>query len=449
MQKTEPLLPLYYDRDILMKSPIVLYRTSHHGSRYYYTIANNLFKKYPSVTTVLDKVMPTSEYLIKWISQYGWEKAEEIKKQKGDYGTLLHILISQFLIDQKFESDSLRAVIATYKADHNITYDTSSWYNDLKKDIYAFHIFAAKHEVKPIAISIMLLSDRLQIAGELDMVIQMKVGTGVNGNILKNDLKVDKNGEIKEDKTRTINAILDIKSGRHGFYPNQEAQLHLYKELWNDNFPHILIDALYNWAPKTWNEEPEYSLKEQSGSNEARKINLYIQLFQIDENVNPRLKNVPVLEGTFELGKVNGNLKVKTLDNVLEKSIQLIDPTEAINGLTNSQKVFGIEEEPTPRPDNFHYATTEGGKKIRNAKDMSPEDFSAVLEFATVEMPEPTLPENEGSEALKEHRKVLKFKKDLEARGQSISYDDCKKALKTAIPAKANIEQELEKIFNS
>jgi hypothetical protein len=376
MKPNTPLLPLYYDKDVLVKSPEVLYRTQHNGNRYYYTISNNIFKKYPSVTTVLDKVMPTSEYLIKWISQYGWEKAQDIKVQKAQYGTLLHILISQYLVDQKFNADALEAVIATYKYSNNISFDTSSWCDELKKDIYAFHVFAAKYEVEPIAISIMLLSDKLKIAGELDMVIKMRVGTGVNGTILKNDIKVDKSGVIKEDKTRVVTAILDIKSGRHGFYPSNEAQLHLYKGMWDENFPHIPIDALYNWAPKSWNEEPDYTLKEQSTSNESKKIQHYIDLFQIDEDNNPRSKSIPVIQGTFELGKVNGNLKVKSLDSVLEKSIEFL-PEEP--NCTEPVKIFKTEEHVNQE------VTLENGNQINVAVDP---EHSAFAEFIQSEGPE-------------------------------------------------------------
>lgn len=346
MNNPTPLIPLYYDQDVLIKSPTVLYRTQHNDKRYYYSIVNNLFKKYPSVTTVLDKVMPTSEYLIKWISQHGYEKAMEIANQKSEYGTLDHIVISQLLIDRRFDVDSLSAMISTYKYSNQLSFDTSGWHDEMLKDIYAFHVFAAKHEIEPIAVSIMLMSDKLKIAGELDMVVRMKIGTGVNGAILKNDIKVDKSGVLKEDKTRTITAIIDIKSGRHGFYPSNEAQLHLYKALWDESFPHIPIDALYNWAPKNWNSEPDYHLKEQSNSKELKKLQHYIDLFYIDEKSDPKAQSLPVISGTLELGKINGNLKIKSLDSVLEKGIELIE--DVYNDFKNSDAANGQAFIPVP-----------------------------------------------------------------------------------------------------
>ena len=68
-------------------------RTNIGKDRYYYFLdeAKNLVKL-PSVTTIIDRVIPKDEYLIKWIAELGYEEAKEYTKQAADYGTFLTVL---------------------------------------------------------------------------------------------------------------------------------------------------------------------------------------------------------------------------------------------------------------------------------------------------------------------------------------------------------------------
>jgi hypothetical protein len=298
--------PYYLDLDIAIKQPQILYRANIHGGRYYYSFGDNGdVVKYPSVTSILSETMPTSDYLIKWIAKHGIEKAEEIKRQKADYGTLLHIILSQFLKERRYDLSELKLQIEMFKLSNRIDFDTRYWEFELKKDIYAFHKFAADYQIKPIAIGIMLQSHKHGIAGEIDVVVEMSIGSGVNGNILKKD--------IKDGNLKRITVLMDWKSGKHGFYPNNEAQLHLYKLMWQENFPHIILDGLYNWAPKEWDTNPDYYFKDQSASIEATKIFHYIDLFKISETkLKPKIYNQ--IDGVLELGHINGNLKTESFE---------------------------------------------------------------------------------------------------------------------------------------
>jgi len=306
--------PLFYSYEKLIAPPKVMFRQDMGGKRYYYTFSETgEFKRFPSVTTILDATMPTPKYLIEWIAELGQKKAEELKTQKADYGTLMHICLSEFVIKKTFDLASLPVRVEMFKLSKHITYNTDFWAWELEKDIRAFEVFAAIHEIEPIAVGIMLYSERLGIAGELDLVINMRVGSGVNplGTILKTDIKIDKKTGVIEDKTRRLNVIMDWKSGRHGFYSNNEAQLHLYKGMWNDNYPLVPIHGIYNWSPKDWKDEPGYNLKEQSDSLEAQKIEHYIKLFNISEKEQSQ-RYYPKFEGILKLGSRNGNFKLET-----------------------------------------------------------------------------------------------------------------------------------------
>ena len=335
MQATKQLIPLFYDKEKLIKTPQILYRTNVGDKRYYYTIKETgEVVKFASVTTVLDSTMPTSEYLIKWIAEYGIKRAEDIKNQKAEYGNLLHICFSQFMIKGTFDLASIPSRIETYRLANNIDFNTDHWEWELEKDLRAWEVFCAVHDVKPIAISLMLSSEKLGIAGELDIVLEMRVGTGVNGGILKNDIVVDKNGEIKKDLTRRIIVILDWKSGRHGFYLIHEAQLHLYKLLWNETFPHLQIDGLYNWSPKNWETEPAYNLKEQSESREGAKVKHYIDLFRLS-GFNEQAIYYPKKEGRLQLGKRNGNFRLETFEETILRLHKVQPASEESNEADN------------------------------------------------------------------------------------------------------------------
>jgi hypothetical protein len=242
--------PLFLNKEKLIKQPKTIFRTDIGKHRYYYAFDElGSLTMNPSVTTVIDSEIKQPEWLIKWIAEYGYRRAIEKRDEAASYGILFSILSAQYLKDKRFDLSTIRARLDMFIVDNNINYNVDFWEYKLKEDLYALHQFIIDYEVEPLAIEIMLSSER-GVAGAIDAVVEMTVGTGVNMRILKSDRKYDKKtGELLEDKTRRVNAIIDWKTGRHGFYRNNEAQLHFYKLLWEENFPHLPIDALFNWSP--------------------------------------------------------------------------------------------------------------------------------------------------------------------------------------------------------
>ncbi len=330
--------PMYYDGELLTKPPQPVYRSNFGSSRYYYSIDPDTLKilRYPSVTTIIGKMMPTPEYLIKWQAEHGIKRANEIAKQKADYGTLLHICCTDYIVDREFDFDTLDARIDTFIRTKKITYKTDFWEYELKKDLLAFHQFANDYNLKIIAAGLMIFSKKHGIAGELDLVVEMDMGTGINGTIIQKD--------IKNKTVKRVIAIIDIKSGRHGFYPNNEAQLHLYKMLWNDYLPHIGIDALYNWSPKEWTTTPDYNLKNQTNSIERKKVPEYIKLFKMEEeNIDFDKKKYVTISGKIYLGySADNNLKLETFE---ERHLRIHGVKKAAIDVLNIPSQEPINEE--------------------------------------------------------------------------------------------------------
>ncbi|MBX3044869.1 MAG: hypothetical protein KF896_14245 [Ignavibacteriae bacterium] len=314
--------PLFYNQEILLTPPPIVYRHDAKGQRKYYSISEELqYIEEASVTTILDKVMPTPYWLELWKASYGLNKANQLMKEAGFYGTLDHTCLAEYLILKQFDLNSIEARINTFVMSKRINFDTWEWSSKLKHDLLAFHKFVHDYNVVPLAVEIVLISNKLGYGGAIDLVCQMRIGTGENGKILKTDIKYDKNGEIKEDKTRTVTAVVDFKSGRHGFSESNEAQVHMYKNLFTEFYPHVPIEKVYNWAPKDWNnsEEPAYYLKDQTNSNEKDCIEYYVKIFKTKQ-LQSQNKIIHNFKGVLAYGKddFKDNLEVMTFE---EKAI--------------------------------------------------------------------------------------------------------------------------------
>jgi hypothetical protein len=343
---TNQLNARFIRQELIPANPV--YRTDERY-RYYYTIYNEQIKIYPSVTSILNAVMPTSEYLIKWYAEFGYQKAKQMMQELSLYGTFMHHCFAELLIHKSFDLANLPTMIRTFAIANNITFDIEHWENKIKDDMIALRKFINDFDIEPIAIEIPLVSHKHQIGGAIDLVVRMKIGSGINGNVLKADLKYN-NGEIVEDRRQTITAIIDWKSGRHGFYPINEAQGHMYKLLWEDNFPEIPIDKVYNWAPKDWIDEPTYTLKDQTNSIEQHKIKHYYALFMIEEE-DKKARKHHTIEGIINLkNPINETLKiyVEDLESKLtrlfsnKENKQIVTEKQKTNGATNKTNGYKI-----------------------------------------------------------------------------------------------------------
>ena len=303
--------PFWHDLIITPKHPI--YRMDGKDNRYYHSVDDSgNVHFYPSVTSVIQATTPTPYHLIKWYADYGMKRAEQLRDEKAHYGTVLHILIAHLLKRGEINLETgVEAMLYEYADEKRLTCDIGSWAHELRRDLLAFNQFAADYAVRPIAIEMPLVSGQLGYGGAIDLVAEITISEkGFWGETYQTGAN---KGQPKETKReRRVIAVIDFKSGRHGFYESNEIQANMYLDLWNKNYPELPAERCMNWRPKDWQgEAATYELKDQTGRESAAQIPLLLALFSLRERDTP--SGVQTIGGTLTLGQMGGNVGFTTV----------------------------------------------------------------------------------------------------------------------------------------
>lgn len=297
----EQMKALYFDADALKIQPRPVYRVGGTSQRIYYTFdqAGEPFF-YESVTTGLAKVMPTSPHLIKWMAETGLEDAELFKQERADYGTFLHIECSSLLIQRGvYDLDEVNNKLKAYIEEKGLPANFIYHEEELKKDILAFAQWCIDYQVKPLAIEIILADEELGMGGALDLPCEITIAeSGFWGEVYKTGANKGTPKETKQEVRKRV--LVDMKSGRKGFYNSHIHQLEIYRKIWNKHFPDCPIEECYNWAPKDWRGKlPTYTFTHQSDREELRKLPYYLGL--IAEERRSRKNSVLICNGQINL----------------------------------------------------------------------------------------------------------------------------------------------------
>ena len=276
----EEMTALYFDKNALRESKCRIYQLNSGGCRYYYHYNEKGEPRfYPSVTTLLKQTMPTSPFLIKWMIENGAEGAEEKRDLAAAYGTFMHAQFERLMIERCYNFDEVPEYLLKYMEQNNLP---DKFFADsltkVRKDICAFAQFVKDYNVRALAVEIALVHPVHHYAGMIDLPCVMTD---------------PKTGE-------EFAAIVDFKSGRKGFYEEHELQLHLYKDMWNVNFPDLQISRVFNFSPKDWRGvKPSYNLKEQTNSPNVAKIPALLELAGIEDD--KKEKDFTIIVGTISL----------------------------------------------------------------------------------------------------------------------------------------------------
>ena len=295
----ETLSPLYFNDEVIVKPSYDIYKVETSKGRYYYTMEDGV-RFYISVTNILSRFTPTPSHLIKWIAQHGEEGADKIKNRRAAYGTLMHDTIEDLIIDGGIDLDKLPERVDGYFEENDI-WDASrqEFTDELYKDITAFAQFMIDKKVKPIAVEVVIKSDRFNVAGAVDLLCTL------------------------EFRKKRRFAIIDFKSSKKNFYENNEIQLEYYKQAVLETWPSFKEEdiMLFNWSGKDWRSSPAYNLKNQTNLHSENEIELYSKLYKEKTKSNP-VGDTQIVDfnGKISLGKgdISENYSVQTLKEKLK-----------------------------------------------------------------------------------------------------------------------------------
>jgi len=335
----EEIRSLYFDRNALREPPYRVYQLNGDGHRYYYRFNEAGEPEfYPSVTTLLKQVMPTPPALLDWMIANGKDGATEKRDLAAAYGTFMHIQFETLIINRRYDFDNVSAVLLSYMERENLPEKVfAEWLPKIRKDVLAFAQFARDYAVVPLAVEIGLVHPKFKYAGCVDLPCIMT--------------------DPKTGKRYT--AIVDFKSGRKGFYEEHELQLHLYREMWNENYPDAPVERVFNFSPKDWRTKPTYNLKDQTESVNAKKLPYLLALAAIEDE--KRDNTFTIVRGVLDLD--NG----KIADNVLSLSLAELIKTKATEKDAPEQAAKAPETTDEPEP------PAKGRKRaVKRTKDAEP-----------------------------------------------------------------------------
>ena len=289
--------PEYFDEKALKAQPKKMFRLDFGDYRYYYSFddaGKPIF--YISVTTMIANALPTNQALLKYYGDRGYEDAVRYARMRADYGTFLHGEITRFCIDKTYNLGLVKERLMSYIEDHMLPASFISEFDPLQRDLLAWAQFVYEYNVEVEALELVLSSDLNLYAGAIDI-----------------KASLDYKGE-------RIQAIIDNKSGRKGFFEAHEIQLHAYKEAWNENFPDCPVTKVFNWSPKDWRgAKPTFNFKDQTESKSAKKLPYIIALAHIEDS--KRENKVSCVGGIIEYGKsLDDNISMISIEEAVSKS---------------------------------------------------------------------------------------------------------------------------------
>ena len=297
----EEIRAVYFNADALKEPAYRLFQFNSNGYRYYYRFNDAGEPEfYPSVTTLLKQVMPTPPALLDWMIANGKDGSTEKRDLAAAYGTFMHGQFETLIINRRYDFDSVPAAMLAYMERENLPEKVfAEWLPKVRKDVLAFAQFIKDWNVKPLAVEIGLYHPKFHYAGCLDLPCVMT------------DPKTGK----------SFVAIVDFKSGRKGFYEEHELQLHLYREMWNVHYPEMPVARVFNFSPKDWRKAPTYNLKDQTDSENAKKLPYLLALATIEDE--KRDNTLTIVRGILDLDKG------KISDNILNLSLAELVKTKA------------------------------------------------------------------------------------------------------------------------
>jgi hypothetical protein len=279
-----------------LESPTRLWRYDKGDERYYFEFVGDMIIPFLSVTEFTKKSLPTSPFLIQWIASHGTDVARHVANCTAAYGTLLHKEITMLCKTGEVDFNALAQRAIDEAIDMGYDYKALDWSSEVVKDVAAFLVFAEEKELEVIGSEIAISSRKYGLAGCIDLPCRLKFGRG------------------------KVNAIIDIKSGRKGFWPEHELQLLTYREIWNDIFKEVFeVTHVFNWSPTDWREKPAYKFQNQTESAFVATVVARMGMAKAEGWINPPTGHMEIV-GVAKLGafKFDDHKSISIIKNPIE-----------------------------------------------------------------------------------------------------------------------------------
>lgn len=309
----QELVPFFIDDASpgLITSAQYLRRIDSYAGRWYYDMVGNEPVFYLSGTSFIKSVLPDNKFLTDWkvsiVETLGSrEEMDEYVEETANYGTIMHMAIGKMAKEKKFDYREQFEYITELLHDTRVDQkNLIQQRRHLLRDVVAFAQWCHDYNVKVLAIEYAItdlvdpVATCIDLVAEIDIEVEAYMGDTYASGPKKGLPKATK------DKKRIV-AVIDLKSGRKGFYDAHKMQLAMNMRMWNQRFKDTPYEAeaIYNWAPSDWQGMvPTYKFADQTGNKFVQTLDKAMEWAKI---LNSRLfipTFTEVVGGEFQLGE--------------------------------------------------------------------------------------------------------------------------------------------------
>lgn len=264
-------------------------------------------KPYKSVTTFENQYHLGDDGLTRWsegyINDYGLHAKNSYVSGRAAYGTYLHLKAQDLLLSKPLTLTykEVYEEIAVYMFEHKVYIDIDDLSRTYIEDIAALLRWYEIYEPEIVGLEVPLMSDKLMLSGTVDFIVKCHDKKNLYTAVAK------KAYQLKDADAPKKLTIIDLKSGRKGFFRGHKYQLNIYAMMWNSlvkDASYKITDQLYNLAPANWTgTEPEFNYTNQYNSWIQRELSFYYSLYKFHLQTEFS-KNVTEISG-----KYNGDVK--------------------------------------------------------------------------------------------------------------------------------------------
>ena len=309
--------------------PIQWRRFDKGGKRFYYAKDGEQVKVGIGITSAIGK-MNESQFLRKWKDDNpNWK---ELLVEYSNYGTLLHIALSQLCKDRKVS----QIVIDTAQK-------TFGKLVDFQKDCLALRKFLIDYNVEPIFIEGIVAKEYMTNSGDynyvcsaVDLFCKLDVVTKKKEEVEDGFyVRGVKKGQPKF-KTETIEtverkmALIDLKSNFHAketksYFDSHIEQLIFGRQALCENFNIDIDDVMIgNLSPLGWKTEPKYLVKfhedslNKNGYTKSQILDAKLRLCVMEDILAP--KGVMMTIGDIEMDKES--IVIETIEEFVNNQLE-------------------------------------------------------------------------------------------------------------------------------